>query len=75
MCNVLGQDVAKYLSPIGYVRETPWYKDQYIQIAGVESLDYIRLHKKYSWKDEPSWKLDAIGEKYVGMGKVEYEGN
>ena len=28
MCNVLGQDVAKYLSPIGYVRETPWYKDQ-----------------------------------------------
>ena len=46
MCNVLGQDVARYLSPIGYVRETPWFKDQYIQIAGVESLDYMRLHKK-----------------------------
>ena len=75
MCNVLGEDWAKHLSPIGYVRETPWYKDQYIQIAGVESLDYIRLHKKFSWKDEPSWKLDAIGEKYVGINKVEYEGN
>jgi len=75
MCNVLGQDVARYLSPIGYVRETPWYKDQYIQIAGVESLDYMRLHKKFSWADEPSFKLDAIGEKYVGMKKVEYEGN
>ena len=35
----------------------------------------MRLHKKYSWKDEPSWKLDAIGEKYVGVKKIEYEGN
>ena len=75
MCNVLGEDMARHLSPIGYVRETPWYKDQYIQIAGVESLDYMRLHKKFSWADEPSFKLDAIGEKYVGVNKVEYEGN
>ena len=75
MCNVLGQDVARYLSPIGYVRETPWFKDQYIQIAGVESLDYMRLHKKFSWKDEPSFKLDAIGEKYAGLNKIEYDGN
>jgi DNA polymerase elongation subunit (family B) len=75
MCNVLGDDVARYLSPIGYVRETPWFKDQYVQIAGVESLDYMRLHKKFSWKDEPSFKLDAIGEKYAGINKIEYEGN
>ena len=75
MCNVLGQDVARYLSPIGYVRETPWFKDQYIQIAGIESLDYMRLHKKFSWKDEPSFKLDAIGEKYAGLNKIEYDGN
>ena len=75
MCNILGEDFARHLSPIGYVRETPWFKDQYIQIAGVESLDYMRLHKKYSWADEPSMRLDAIGEKYVGMNKIEYEGN
>ena len=75
MCNVLGDDVARYLSPIGYVRETPWFKDQYVQIAGVESLDYMRLHKKFSWKDEPSFKLDAIGEKYAGINKIEYDGN
>jgi len=75
MCNVLGSDFARHLSPIGYVRETPWFKDQYIQIAGVESLDYMRLHKKYSWADEPSMRLDAIGEKYVGINKIEYEGN
>jgi DNA polymerase elongation subunit (family B) len=35
----------------------------------------MRLHKKYSWADEPSMRLDAIGEKYVGMNKIEYEGN
>ena len=75
MCNVLGEDFARHLSPIGYVRETPWFKDQYIQICGVESLDYMRLHKKFSWADEPSMKLDAIGEKYAGVKKIEYEGN
>jgi DNA polymerase elongation subunit (family B) len=75
MCNVLGEEMAAYLSPINKVRETPWLKDQYIQIAGVESLDYMRLHKKYSWADEPSYRLDAIGEKYVGVNKIEYEGN
>ena len=75
MCNVLGDDIARYLSPIGYVRETPWYKDQFIQIVGVESLDYMRLHKKFSWADEPSFKLDAIGEKYAGLNKIEYKGN
>jgi len=75
MCNVLGEDWARHLSPIGYVRETPWFKDQYIQIAGVESLDYMRLHKKFSWADEPSFKLDAIGEKYANIKKIEYDGN
>jgi DNA polymerase elongation subunit (family B) len=75
ICNVLGEDLARFLSPIGYVRETPWARDQYIQICGVESLDYMRLHKKYSWADEPSMRLDAIGEKYAGINKIEYEGN
>ena len=75
MAQVLGEDFAKHLSPIGYVRETPWFKDQFIQIAGVESLDYMRLHKKFSWADEPSFKLDAIGEKYAGLKKIEYEGS
>ena len=48
--------------------------NQFVKIIGVESLDYMRLHKKYSMRDEPSWKLDAIGEKYTGLGKIEYDG-
>ena len=80
MCRTIGKDWADHLSPIGKVNSKKGNKyffkqNQYVDIVGIESLDYIRLHKKYSWKDEPSWKLDAIGEKYVGMKKVEYEGN
>jgi DNA polymerase elongation subunit (family B) len=75
MCNVLGSEYAKFLSPIGYVREITWSTDQFIQIAGLESLDYMKLHKKYSWEDEPSWKLDSIGEKYAGLNKIEYNGS
>ena len=80
ICNVLGSDVASYLSPINDVKckkgNDYWYVDnQYVQIVGVESLDYMRLHKKYSQKDEPSWTLNALGKKYVGLGKIEYDGN
>ena len=80
MCNVLGNEWADHLSPLTKVNAKKgndyfFKRNQFVDIIGVESLDYIRLHKKYSWKDEPSWKLDAIGEKYTGIGKVEYEGN
>jgi len=80
MCNVLGKNLADMLSPLGLVNVKKnndyFYKqDQYVDLIGVESLDYMRLHKKYSWKDEPSWKLDAIGAKYVNLGKIEYKGN
>ena len=80
MCNILGQEWADQLSPLNQVNAKKnnqyfFKRNQFVDIMGVESLDYMRLHKKYSWKDEPSWKLDAIGEKYTGIGKVDYEGN
>jgi len=76
---ILGKDITKHYSPIEYIRETPWLiterGGQYMQICGVQSLDYMRLHIKFSWADEPSMRLQAIGEKYVKLGKVDYEGN
>jgi DNA polymerase elongation subunit (family B) len=73
---VLGEEFANALSPIDIVRdESQWNRDGWLNIAGVESLDYMKLHKKFSFRDEPSMRLDAIGEKYVGLGKVEYDGN
>ena len=80
--NVLGEEMVEYLSPILKVKEKRSYRTgeiydpkQPIEIAGVESLDYMRLHKKYHWEDEPSWKLDALGEKYVKLNKIEYDGS
>jgi len=85
ICNVCGKDVADQMSPLYGDVDEPILSRKYsryftrnglfISILGIESLDYMRLHKKYSWKDEPSWKLDAIGEKYAGVNKIDYDGN
>ena len=80
MCNTIGKEWADQLSPLGIVNSKKYSKyfnkqNRFVDIVGIESLDYIRLHKKYSWKDEPSWKLDAIGFKYAGVNKVEFDGN
>jgi DNA polymerase elongation subunit (family B) len=82
--NQLGERRANALSPIGKVKEqkftnesgmTFWNEDQPIRIEGMYSLDYIRLHKKYSFSDEPSYKLDVLGEKYCKLPKIEYDGS
>jgi DNA polymerase elongation subunit (family B) len=73
---VLGEEFANALSPIDVVKdESNWNRNGWLNIAGVESLDYMKLHKKFSFRDEPSMRLDAIGEKYVKLGKIEYDGN
>jgi DNA polymerase elongation subunit (family B) len=75
--NRLGERTAKRLSPVRIVeeRDKRWYPDQPIKIVGVTSLDYMRLHKKYSFQQEPSMKLDFLGEKYVNQKKIEYNGS
>ena len=76
MCNVFDKETAGMLSPIGWVRdESQWSDHRWLDIAGLESLDYMKLHKKFSFKDEPSYKLDALGKKYANLEKIEYEGS
>jgi len=84
MYHQLGERKANSFSPIGKIKEpsfqgtdgnTIFDPDQPIRIEGLYSLDYIRLHKKYSMSDEPSYKLDALGEKYCKLGKIEYDGS
>ena len=38
-------------------------------------MDYLALYKNFTFSVEPSYRLDAIGRKEVGLGKIEYEGN
>jgi DNA polymerase elongation subunit (family B) len=70
MCGV---SIANRLSPIGKVK----YSDRLerYRIAGVSSLDYLDLYKKYTYTQQPNYRLDTIGRLEVGMGKVDYEGS
>jgi DNA polymerase elongation subunit (family B) len=72
---VLGDRYANRLSPIGKVNINRYDDEHPINIAGINHLDYMLLFKKYITKQEDSYKLDEIGNKYVNLGKIEYEGN
>jgi DNA polymerase elongation subunit (family B) len=75
MLNVLGYDDAQRLSPLRKLNFTEWDQSQPIELAGINHLDYMLLFKKFIVKQEPSYKLNDIGTKYVKLGKVEYEGS
>ena len=81
ICKVLGEEKAKTLSPLGIVTVKDFFNkreqttESTVTIAGVNHLDYMLLHKKFIMKQESSYKLGDIGEKYVKLGKIEYEGS
>jgi len=78
---VLGEQKAKELSPLGitfvkdYFNKKAQTTESIVSIAGINHLDYMLLHKKFIMKQEPSYKLGDIGEKYVKLGKIDYEGS
>jgi DNA polymerase elongation subunit (family B) len=73
--NQLGTIEASRLSPLRKVKFGTYANDSPVVLAGLNHLDYMLLFKKYNPKNEPSYKLGDIGEKYVNLGKIEYEGN
>jgi DNA polymerase elongation subunit (family B) len=73
--NQLGAGEAARLSPLRKIKFGTYANDSPVALAGLNHLDYMLLFKKYNPKNEPSYKLGDIGEKYVNLGKIEYEGN
>ena len=71
--NVLGEDNANRLSPIGIVQWSD-FKKRY-KIAGISCLDYLNMYKKFTYKELPNYRLGTVGEKEVGIAKLEYEGS
>jgi len=59
------------MSPIGKVIKK---HNGEIQIVGIDILDLMVLYKKFTFKNQPSFSLDYIGNLEVGEGKLEYEG-
>jgi DNA polymerase elongation subunit (family B) len=68
-----GPNTAGRLSPIGKLKYSK-FRSKY-QIAGVSSLDYLDLYKKFTYNQQPNYRLDTIGRLEVNMGKIEYEGS
>ena len=69
---IMGNQIANCISPIGDVFYSE-HKKRY-KIAGVSVLDYLALYKKFTYTQKSSYRLDAIGQDEVDMGKIEYEG-
>lgn len=70
--NVVGTANANRLSCIGKVKFSS-YMQRY-QIAGISSLDYLELYKKFTYNELPNYRLDTVGRLELGIGKIEYEG-
>ncbi len=70
---VFGEEFASALSPIQIVKYNT--NKQVYRIAGVSSLDYLELYKKFTYTQQSSYRLDHIGKIEVNIGKVEYDGS
>ena len=70
---VFGEEFASALSPIQIVKYNS--NKQMYRIAGVSSLDYLELYKKFTYTQQSSYRLDHIGKIEVNIGKVEYDGS
>jgi len=76
---ILGEDMAKKLSPWNFITERKTMINGRQLIAygfvGVESLDYIELYKWYApgGKSQESYRLDNIAQAELGEGKISYD--
>lgn len=75
--NVLGEDWMRRLSPCGEINfkqvEFNEYGRSIVETSwvGINDLDYLRLYKKFTYGQKPSYKLDAIAEFEIGIKKIQ----
>jgi len=84
---LLGDKEVNKLSPWGFVQEREIIrgksvarggkdienrKDVVYDIAGIASLDYLELYKKFSFSNQESYKLDYIAQVELGEKKIDY---
>ncbi len=73
--NVLGEAQAKKISPWGLINErrivVKGVEEISYDIAGISSLDYLDLYRKYTYSAQESYKLDHIA--YIELGEKKKE--
>lgn len=72
---ILSYEDAQRLSPIGIAFSENYAGEYSVKIAGVNCMDYMILYKKFTYNEEASYKLEAIAQKELGKGKIEYNGS
>ena len=71
LIKILGSEACR-LSPIGLVTFND--RRQRFQIAGISSLDYLSLYKKFTYTELPNYRLDTVARHEIKRGKYEFEG-
>jgi DNA polymerase elongation subunit (family B) len=73
---VLGEKVAKQMSPWGIVTELEVVVNNKPQIrydiAGITVLDYLDLYKKFTYTTQESYRLDHIAFVELGQNKLDH---
>ena len=77
IARVLGEDYAKEMSPWKRLRaqsqvNSMGQKYETYDIVGVAVMDYMLIYKKWSFKNQESYRLDFIASEELGMGKLDY---
>ena len=78
--NLFGDEWSKKLSPWGVINDKqidfgPGREFKTYTLLGISALDYIDLYQRYApeGKSQESYKLDAIGNFELNIGKLSYE--
>jgi len=73
---IMGDKKCKLLSPWGLVSQDEIYisgrKYNVYDIAGMTTLDYLELYKKFTYKAQESYRLDYIAGVELGQKKLDH---
>lgn len=80
---IFGEKIANSLSPWGLIQEKKSnikrfgiiQDDIQYEMVGIAELDLLDLYKKYSGSNEETYKLGYIGQKNLGITKIEFDGS
>ena len=73
---VLGYDLVNLLSPDAKIVKKRFTGiGEVIHMAGVTTLDYLNLYKKFTYTEQANYRLNTIANFELGRGKVDYEGD
>ena len=76
LCKILGEKVAKQMSPWGIVTEGETIingrTNKVYDIAGITQLDYLTLYKKFTYTNQESYRLDHIAKVELGQQKLDH---